>query len=59
MTDEPRVTHCGKQIMLDGHHLADAVSPEAAEVIAICVNYARPDDIDCVEDAVTVAEFLA
>ncbi len=31
--EEPRVTRCGKQIKLDGDHLADAVSDEAAQVI--------------------------
>ena len=29
-----------KQITLDGRHLADAVSPEAAKVIAICLKNA-------------------
>lgn len=35
---KPRATHCGKQIMLDGCHLADAASTNAARVIAICLN---------------------
>ncbi|MBB4859679.1 hypothetical protein HNO88_003008 [Novosphingobium chloroacetimidivorans] len=41
-----RVTFCGKQIMIDGKHLADAASPEAAEAIAICLNHADPAAVD-------------
>jgi hypothetical protein len=35
-----RITVHGKQIKLDGEHLADAVSEEAADVIATCLNRA-------------------
>jgi hypothetical protein len=37
-----RLTVCGKQIKLDGQHLADAVSEEAAQVIAISLNTTGP-----------------
>jgi hypothetical protein len=37
-----RITVCGKQIKLDDQHLADAVSEEAAQVIAICINRSGP-----------------
>lgn len=30
---EPRITRCGKQLMLDGRHLADVITDEAAEAI--------------------------
>lgn len=33
-----RVTFCGKQILLDGKHLADARDPRAAGVITLMLN---------------------
>lgn len=35
-----RITVHGKQLKLDGHHLADCVDGEAAAVIAHCLNKA-------------------
>lgn len=34
-----RATHCGKQVMLDGKHYADAVTVEAAFAICVAVNH--------------------
>lgn len=34
-----RVTTLGKEMLLDGSHLADFVSPEAAEAVAVALNY--------------------
>lgn len=39
-SDIDRITVCGKQIKLDDEHFADAVSEEAAKLIAICINSA-------------------
>lgn len=36
-----RVTACGKQVMLDGKHLADARDELAAKVIALAMNEAE------------------
>ena len=55
----PRVTHHGKQVLLDSEHLADAVSAEAAEVIAICVERAGLDNITDPAEREKVAGFLA
>lgn len=43
--DTQRVTAHGKEVCLDGRHLADADGDEAAAVIAICLNRAglHPD----------------
>lgn len=38
--DEARITAEGKEILLDGKHFADAVSPEAAIAIANAMTYA-------------------
>jgi hypothetical protein len=38
MSDE-RITRCGKEILLDGRHLADAVDDGAAEVITLALTY--------------------
>ena len=35
----PRVTSCGKQVLLDGQHFADAVSEVAAAGLADALNY--------------------
>lgn len=37
--DTCRVTAYGKQVKLDGEHLADARDDEAAEAIAVALNY--------------------
>lgn len=44
--DTQRVTACGKQVKLDGEHLADAVSPEAAALglLSLTSCGARMDD---------------
>ena len=34
-----RATHCGKQVMLDNKHYADAVTVEAAFAICVAVNH--------------------
>ena len=44
-----RVTVCGKQLKLDGQHLADARDPDAAKALAICMNrtgsfYTTPEE---------------
>lgn len=58
--DTQRVTACGKQVKLDGEHLADAISPEAAAVIAICCNRAGlPPDRWPHDERVRVANFFA
>lgn len=56
--DSVRVTTMGKQIKLDGEHLADARDPEAAKALAICMNrvgsfYTTPEEQTFLE------EFLA
>ena len=38
-----RVTTHGKQIKLDGRHLADAISEEAAQALATALEYAGPN----------------
>jgi hypothetical protein len=35
-----RVTRCGKQVILDGQHFADAADERAAEVIVAAITYA-------------------
>lgn len=39
MSDERRATSCGKQVLLDGQHLADAKSEAAAAGIADALQY--------------------
>jgi hypothetical protein len=39
MSDE-RITCAGKEILLDGRHIADAVDENTAEIIAIVLTYA-------------------
>jgi len=62
MTDDLRVTCHGKQLKLDGRHLADCVSDQAAEAIAICLNYGAFEpcrtDLDSTERG-KVEEFFA
>jgi len=56
-----RVTAHGKQLKLDGRHLADCISDEAAEAIAIVLNYgAIPNwtDLDSNERG-KIEEFFA
>lgn len=66
MADTPteRVTTVGRNVYLDGGHLAAAVSKEAAFVIAYCINTARsheemPSYPYASEDEKRVQEFLA
>lgn len=59
MPDEPRVQAHGKQVMLDGRHLADAVSEEAAKVIALCVQFCRDTNFADPAERAVVEEFLA
>lgn len=40
MSDQ-RVIAVGSEVFLDGGHLASAINPEAAFVIAFCLNTAR------------------
>jgi hypothetical protein len=57
---EPRVRACGKQLQLDGRHLADCRDYEAAEVIAICLNRAGVSQNDWpVGELPRVLEFFA
>jgi len=58
MADE-RVRACGKQLQLDGHHLADCRDDEAAAVIAICLNAGRLDSRLPQEARCRVQEFFA
>lgn len=60
MDSEPRVTAHGKQVKLDGEHLADARDDEAAEAIAIALNYVglRSDQLPS-GPALTLQTFLA
>lgn len=60
MTDQPRITRCGKQLMLDGNHLADAIDERAAEAMEICLNHAgMAGDRWPSRERVTVQEFFA
>lgn len=57
-TPEDRV-HChGKELLLDGHHLADMVSEEAAEVVAICLNRGGSQHMSS-DEAAKVGRFFA
>ena len=58
LEDAPRVTVHGKELQLDGHHLADCISDEAAEAIAICLNNAGLWPWE-VKDALKVESFFA
>lgn len=55
--NKPRVTWHGKQVMLDDRHLADAVSEEAAIVIAICLNNITSDCVDHDQDVILTSFF--
>lgn len=58
--DTQRVTACGKQVKLDGEHLADARDDEAAAVMAICLNRAGlPPDRWPHDERVRVADYFA
>lgn len=39
MSNDRRVTAVGKQVLLDGAHLADAVSEDAAKALADALEY--------------------
>ena len=57
---ERRCIAAGKQVLLDGKHLADAVTPEAAQVIADCVEHIYDDLVDRFPEAdQRIKEFLA
>lgn len=55
----PRTQANGKQIMLDGKHLADARDPLAAEVITIMLNHGVLPCSLSVEDMAKIREFFA
>lgn len=38
MADAPEYTHCGKQVLRDNKHFADACSQDVAEALAIILN---------------------
>lgn len=38
--ENARVTHCGKEIKLDGRRIADAVDEATAHIIVILLEYA-------------------
>lgn len=60
MSDLRIIAH-GKQLKLDGRHLADCISSKAAEAIAIVLNYgAIPNrtDLDSTERG-KIEEFFA
>ncbi|ODU67426.1 MAG: hypothetical protein ABT11_20295 [Novosphingobium sp. SCN 66-18] len=38
MADAPEYSQCGKQVLRDGEHFADAVSPEIAAALAHVLN---------------------
>lgn len=35
---EARIQACGKELLLDDRHFADCIDPQAALVVAICLN---------------------
>ena len=37
--EQARVTSLGKEVLLDGRHFADAVSAQAARIIALTLHY--------------------
>lgn len=57
--DEQRITASGKQLMMDGRHLADCIDDRAAVVIAICLNCGRLDSRLPQESRSLVEEFFA
>jgi len=59
MSAEPRITRAGKQVLLDGAHLADAVSDEAADVIAIALKAASLCDDFTHGDILKIEAFFA
>lgn len=58
---ERRCVAAGKQVKLDGHHFADAISEAAAAVIADCVEFfGHPNvEYDHPEAAQRVESYLA
>ena len=48
---EPRITRMGKELLLDGAHLADARDDKAAEAIRIALDHVA-------EHTLTVCDFL-
>jgi hypothetical protein len=45
-----RFTSCGKEVLRDGQHFADALHPRAAEAVAIMLNKGRFICRDITED---------
>lgn len=56
---KPRVTTNGKQVLLDGQHLADGRDTDAAEVIAIVLNTAVLPCATPVEDVIKFRDLFA
>lgn len=57
--DSLRLTHTGKQVMLDGDHFADAASPEIAEIICIALNRGMLHPLAPPEDRAKIEAFFA
>jgi hypothetical protein len=55
---EDRATAHGKQLKLDGRHLADCISDQAAEALAICLNRITAYRMTDREDRI-LTEFLS
>ena len=54
-----RITTHGKQILLDGHHLADARDEEAAQVIALMMEKSSVTDLHTEDEKQRILRFLA
>ena len=54
-----RLTTHGKELLLDGDHLADFVSDEAAQAVAVALNYGVPSCRAPVDDVRKLIEFFA
>lgn len=57
--NDQRITASGKQLQLDGRHLADCRDDTAAEIIAICLNSGMLDSRLPQEARHRVQEFFA
>lgn len=58
MTDRPRYTTCGKQVLRGKQDVAQAATPEIADAIAIMLNHGSPTCDTPVEDVRTVIRVL-
>ena len=56
---EPRITRVGKELLLDGAHLADARDDKSAEAIRIALDILSEDRFLEVDEDQTIWEFFA